>query len=132
VLSVICICGFTGGKQVVVVAVLLLLLQLQLQMQMQMGREATYTEVTSQCKKNVTPRPLAQWATYRHQRQMPWLRGQVWFRMDKTGHLLALKLHLHAFCCTCEQRRKQKCPAYVGGSCEENKNDPGPRAALSK
>jgi hypothetical protein len=29
-----------------------------------------------------------------------------------------LKTALHVFCCTCEQVRKQKCPAYVGGSCE--------------
>jgi hypothetical protein len=36
-------------------------------------------------------------------------------------------LHLRA-----GKQEKQKCPAYVGESCEENKNDPSPRAALSK
>jgi hypothetical protein len=41
--------------------------------------------------------------------------------MGKFCHLPALKQLLHAFCCTCKQARKQKCPAYVGESCEGKK-----------
>ena len=60
---------------------------------------------TSQCQKNVTPKPLAQSFTrrYQHQRPIPWLGGQIWLRMCKFRHLPALKCILCAFCCTCEQ-----------------------------
>jgi hypothetical protein len=61
------------------------------------------------------------------------VKGQLWFRISKLGHLPALKttlpcilLHFLA------SGRKQKCPAYLGESCEENKNDLIPRVALSQ
>ena len=50
-------------------------------------------------KNNATPRPLAQEATNRHQRQIPWLRGQIWFTMGTFCHLPAAKWLLLAFCC---------------------------------
>ena len=36
---------------------------------------------------NATPRPPVQGCAHRYQRQIPWLRGQIWFRMGKFCHL---------------------------------------------
>jgi hypothetical protein len=51
---------------------------------------------------------------------------------SKLTHLLALKCILYAFVTLASKSKSKKCPAYVGESCEENKNDPIPRVALSQ
>ena len=56
-------------------------------------------------KLHVTPRSLAQGATHRYQRLIPWLRGQFWFKIGKFDNLPALKhsLCIHfVFCSVCD------------------------------
>ena len=60
-------------------------------------------------------------ATQRYQRQISWLRGQIWFRMSKFSHLLVLKHCFYVFCCICAPGGEAKMPRLrVGAAYEEN------------
>ena len=54
------------------------------------------------------------------------LNGQIHAASRLKRHFVCILLHLRA------RAKPKKCPAYVGNSCEANKNDPIPRVALSQ
>ena len=89
----------------------------------QVASPLVYSEVTSQW-------PLARMATHWYERQIPWPRGQVWFRTECTNpaiinwfwlcmHFVALRAKIKNALPTYEDRKNKK------------KNDPAPRVAFT-